>query len=227
MVTGTPTPSPATLVGPDVPLRVEEGRPWASRAGEKLEAALDTFGIDVTAAAALDVGASTGGFTDVLLSRGVSSVVAVDVGYGQLVWRLATDPRVEVVDRTNMRTADPASLGAPFDVVVVDVSFISVRLLAEQLARCGRVDTEYVVLVKPQFEVGREQVGRGGIVRDPEAHLGAIESVADALDAVGIGPLAVTRSPIEGTRGNREFLLHARSGATRSLEAEAMREVTA
>lgn len=171
------------------------------------------------------MGASTGGFTDVLLTRGASSVVAVDVGYGQLIWRLATDPRVRVVDRTNMRTADPDALGAPFDVVVVDVSFISVRLLADQLARCGRPGTEYVVLVKPQFEVGRDQVGKGGIVRDPAAHLGAIRSVVDALAAAGIGPIAAVPSSIEGTHGNREFLVHGRLGEARRLDDEDLEAV--
>lgn len=225
VVTGTPTPSPATLVGPDVPVRIEDGDGWASRAGAKLDGALDVFEVDVTGAAALDVGASTGGFTDVLLARGAASVVAVDVGYGQLVWRLATDPRVRVVDRTNMRIADPEALGAPFDVVVVDVSFISIRLLADQLARCGRPGTEYVVLVKPQFEVGREKVGKGGIVRDPEVHLDALRSAADALDAAGLGPLAVTASAIVGAQGNREFLLHARLGAARTLRDVPLEEV--
>ena len=226
IVTGTPTPSAATMIGPDVPVRLESGPSWASRAGEKLARALDVFGIDVSEATALDVGASTGGFTDVLLSKGAASVVAVDVGYGQMVWRLATDDRVRVIDRTNFRVVDPAEIGGPFDVVTVDVSFISVGLLAANLATSGRAGTNYVVLVKPQFEVGRTSVGKGGIVRDPAAHLSALQQVAAALDAVGIGPQAAAPSPIEGTHGNREFLLHGIHGAERTLDDSRLPEPT-
>jgi 23S rRNA (cytidine1920-2'-O)/16S rRNA (cytidine1409-2'-O)-methyltransferase len=190
-----------------------------------LDAALDHFGISVAARRALDVGASTGGFTDVLLHRGAESVTALDVGYGQLVWRLRTDPRVTVVDRTNFRTADIAALDAPFDVIVVDVSFISVGLLAAQLRAAGGPGTDYVVLVKPQFEVGREQVGGGGIVTDPALRGGAIRSVAAALADEGLGPLGVCRSPIEGSKGNVEFFLHLAHGAAGALDPDSIREV--
>jgi 23S rRNA (cytidine1920-2'-O)/16S rRNA (cytidine1409-2'-O)-methyltransferase len=137
----------------------------------------------------------------------------VDVGYGQMDWRLRTDPRVSVFDRTNIRLADPAALGAPFDVVVADLSFISLRLAAPHLAACGRPGTEYVVLVKPQFEVGRGRVGRGGRVTDPDLHRSALLGVAAAFAAAGIGPRAACRSPITGATGNREFFLHAVHGA--------------
>jgi 23S rRNA (cytidine1920-2'-O)/16S rRNA (cytidine1409-2'-O)-methyltransferase len=213
VVTGHPTPKAATLVSQDEAIAVGSSPGWASRAGDKLAAALDHFPLEVEARHALDVGASTGGFTDVLLARGAATVVAIDVGYGQLISRLATDPRVTVVDRTNFRTVDPVTLGAPFDVVTMDVSFISAASLAPRLAECGASGTDYVVLVKPQFEVGRDRVGRGGIVRDPAAHRDAIVVVVDALTAAGISPIAALPSPVLGGKGNREFLLHGRIGA--------------
>lgn len=212
-VSGHPTPRPATLVEAGEPIELATGDRWASRAGDKLAAALEHFSVEVTGRRALDVGASTGGFTDVLLSRGALSVTAVDVGFGQLLWRLRTDPRVTVRDRTNFRTADPGELGAPFEVVVVDVSFISVTLLATNLAACGSSGTDYVVLVKPQFEVGREAVGPGGIVRDPDLHRGAVAAVSAALAAAGIGCRQAIPSPLRGAKGNLEFLLHGVHGA--------------
>jgi len=207
-VGGTPVPRPATLVAPGDPIEITAGDRWASRAGGKLAAAISAFGVTVAGRKALDVGASTGGFTDVLLANGAASVTAVDVGYGQLVWRLRTDPRVTVHDRTNFRTADLAALGAPFDLVVIDVSFISLTLLAAGLARAGAEGTDYLLLIKPQFEVGREAVGSGGIVRDPAAHRSAIAAVAESLRAEGIAPRALIASPVRGTKGNLEFLLH-------------------
>lgn len=211
-VAGHPAARPATLVAPDDPITMAAASTWASRAGEKLAAALERFPVTVEGRKALDVGASTGGFTDVLLAAGAARVVAVDVGYGQMLWRLRTDPRVEVHDRTNFRTADVAALGAPFGVVVVDVSFISVTLLAERLAAAGASGTDYVVLVKPQFEAGRDAVGSGGIVRDPIAHEAAIVAVANALAGAGVGSRGLMLSPIRGAKGNVEFLLHARHG---------------
>jgi 23S rRNA (cytidine1920-2'-O)/16S rRNA (cytidine1409-2'-O)-methyltransferase len=213
VVTGHPTPKAATLVSRDEAIDVGSGASWASRAGDKLDAALDHFVIEIAGRRALDVGASTGGFTDVLLARGAAAVVAVDVGYGQLITRLAGDPRVTVVDRTNFRTVDPATLGAPFEVVTMDVSFIAAATLAARLAECGEGGTDYVVLVKPQFEVGRERVGRGGIVRDPAAHRAAVTAVIAALGAAGISPVAALPSPVLGGKGNREFLVHGRIGA--------------
>lgn len=213
MVSGRPSARAATLVSDAEAIELVVEDHWASRAGGKLAGALDTFALDVTGTRALDVGASTGGFTDVLLRRGVASVVAVDVGYGQMIWRLRTDPRVTVVDRTNFRLADVVALGAPFDVVVVDVSFISVRLLAGQLAASGRPGTEYVVLVKPQFEVGRDLLARGGIVRDPDARRRAIVDVIATLGDAGIGCLAAVPAAVVGSHGNQEYLLHLRHGS--------------
>ena len=214
LIGGMPATRPATLVDEQASLALAGDAPqWASRGGTKLAAALEAFSLHPGRRRCLDVGASTGGFTDVLLSRGAAEVAALDVGYGQLDWRLRSDPRVAVFDRTNFRTADLAALGAPFDLVTVDVSFISVRLLAANLAACGRPGTDYVVLVKPQFEVGREQVGRGGLVTDPSLWAAAVESIAHALAAAGIGPIGVCASPIPGATGNREFFLHGRHGA--------------
>jgi len=228
LVAGLPASRAATLVDEQVPLSfVPEGAQWASRGGVKLAAALQAFGIDPAGGRCLDVGASTGGFTDVLLARGAAHVAAVDVGYGQLDWRLRSDPRVEVFDRTNFRTVDPASLGAPFDLVVMDVSFISIRLLAGKLAACGRPGTDYVVLVKPQFEVGRDHVTRGGLVTDPSRQADAVEGAARALTAAGIGPIGVCPSPITGATGNREFFLHGRHGAEPTVDRPACDRVVA
>jgi 23S rRNA (cytidine1920-2'-O)/16S rRNA (cytidine1409-2'-O)-methyltransferase len=225
LVDGAPGAKAATLVHPgDAIVLLDPGPSWASRGGVKLAAALDDFGIDVTGLRALDVGASTGGFSDVLLSRGAGAVTAVDVGYGQLVSRLANDPRVTVVDRTNFRTLDIASLDPPFDIVVVDVSFISVTLLAENLAAAGEPGTRYLVLVKPQFEAGREAVGTGGIVSDVAARADAVERVADSLADHGVGATDLMTSPITGAKGNVEFLLSATFGSARTLGPDSIEE---
>lgn len=218
---------PSTLVLESAAIGLATDQPrWASRGAFKLAHALTEFGLDPSGARALDVGASTGGFTDVLLAAGAASVTAVDVGYGQMVWRLSQHPSVTVVDRTNFRTVDPTLLGDPFTLVVVDVSFISVRIIAPQLAAVGADGTDYVVLVKPQFEVGKESVGRGGIVTDPAAQASAVGGVVGALADRGIGALRLTASPITGSKGNREFLVHARRGAASELgEAEIATEV--
>ncbi len=226
VVRGVPEPRAATLVDEQALVVVSDDGPhWASRGGIKLAGALEAFGVTAAGRKCLDVGASTGGFTDVLLAGGAASVAAVDVGYGQLEWRLRSDSRVTVFDRTNFRLADPAALGAPFDLVVGDVSFISLRLLAPNLAACGRSGTEYVVLVKPQFEVGRGQVRRGGLVTDPQLHRAALQGVADAFTAAGLGAQRVAVSPIAGATGNREFFLHAAWGEPRILEEQALDEV--
>jgi 23S rRNA (cytidine1920-2'-O)/16S rRNA (cytidine1409-2'-O)-methyltransferase len=226
-VAGVPSPKPSTLVAPEAPLAID-GPPsrFVGRGGVKLDAALDRFGVDVAGTRAVDVGASTGGFTDCLLQRGATSVTAVDVGYGQLDWSLRTDPRVIVVERTNVRTADPAALGAPFDVVVADLSFISLATVAPALAALAGPDAVVVVLVKPQFEVGKGKVGKGGIVRDPALHASAISDAAAALEDAGLGAADVMASPIEGASGNREFLLLARPGPSR-LDAAAIDAVVA
>ncbi len=224
-VRGNPAPKPSTLVAPEDPLSVDgPAAQFVSRAGAKLEGALEVFDIPTTHRRAVDVGASTGGFSDCLLQRGVAEVVAVDVGYGQMHNRVRSDDRVVVVERTNIRHADPTALGAPFDLIVADLSFISLALVAPQLAALGSAQSDWVLLVKPQFEVGKELVGKGGIVRDPEAHVIAIEQAATALSLSGIGVVGLVVSSIRGTEGNREFLVHGRI-AERAIDAGTVRGI--
>lgn len=209
---GNPAPKPSTMVAPDDPLSVEgPPPPFVSRAGFKLEGALEAFDIRVAGRRAIDVGASTGGFSDCLLQRDAASVLALDVGYGQLHHRIRSDARVSVIERTNVRYSNPGALGAPFDIVVADLSFISLALVAPQLFELGAAETDWVLLVKPQFEVGRDLVGKGGIVRDPEVHIGAIEDAARALGDAGIVVIGLVASSVLGTEGNREFLVHGRT----------------
>ena len=203
--------SAAQRVGEGAELSVSgRDHPWVGRGGVKLAAALDGFGIAVTGRVALDAGASTGGFTEVLLDRGAERVYAVDVGYGQLDPRLAGDPRVVVMDRTNLRLLESLPGPAP-SLVTLDLAFISLRLVLERVAALAAPGAEVVALFKPQFELGREAVGRGGVVRDPGAgEAGARELLAWAathLAAAGAGPL---ESPITGARGNHEWLVHLR-----------------
>ena len=164
----------------DASIEVAERQRFVSRGGDKLAGALETFGLDVTGLRAVDVGASTGGFTDCLLQRGAASVVAVDVGYGQLAWSLRTDPRVDGVRAPNIRAADPVELGAPFDLVVIDVSFISLRVVLPHLLALLGPEAQLVALVKPQFEAGKGRVGKRGVVRDPQVHEDVLRAAVDA-----------------------------------------------
>ncbi len=224
-VRGNPAPKPSTLVAPEDPVSVDApAARFVSRAGAKLEGALEAFEVPVAGRRAVDVGASTGGFSDCLLQRGVDEVVAVDVGYGQMHNRIRTDERVVVVERTNIRHADPEVLGAPFDLIVADLSFISLALVAPQLAALGAARSDWVLLVKPQFEVGKELVGKGGVVRDPEAHILAIEQASTALASAGVGVVGLVVSSITGTEGNREFLVHGRI-AERTVDGGTVREI--
>jgi 23S rRNA (cytidine1920-2'-O)/16S rRNA (cytidine1409-2'-O)-methyltransferase len=182
--------------------------PYVSRGGVKLAHALDAFGVDPRGLVALDVGASTGGFTDCLLQRGAVRVHCVDVGHGQLDWKVASDERVRVHDRVNARTIDPAILGERVDLVVIDVSFISLRLVLPALPPLARPGAPVVALVKPQFEVGRAHVGKGGIVRDEAARAQALVDVRAAAVGLGFAAKGETTSPITGGKGNVEFLLH-------------------
>lgn len=226
LVDGAGDRKAATMVAADSAIVITDAEgDWASRGALKLAAALETFSVDPTGARALDVGASTGGFTDVLLRSGAAHVTAVDVGYGQMVWRLVQDARVRVIDRTNFRTIDTDSLDGPFDLVVVDVSFISVALLADNLVAAGRPGTRYVILVKPQFEVGRERVGAGGIVTDLDARADAIIRVSASLASRGVACQGIMRSPITGAKGNVEFLLDGTLGEPRELEIARIQEV--
>jgi 23S rRNA (cytidine1920-2'-O)/16S rRNA (cytidine1409-2'-O)-methyltransferase len=182
--------------------------PFVSRGGVKLDHALKFFGIDCTGRVCIDVGASTGGFTDCLLQRGAARVYAIDVGTTQLAWKIRTDERVVVKDHTNARYLQPSDIGEPCSLVVCDVSFISVTLILPGLAPLLTADGEMVILVKPQFEAGRDEIGKGGIVRDPALHQAACRKVRDAVESLGFRT-ELTESPIYGAEGNREFLLHA------------------
>jgi len=202
----------ASVADADAVEVVEPDYPWVGRGGVKLAHALDTFGIDVTGREALDIGASTGGFTDVLLQRGARRVVALDVGHGQLDWRLREDPRVVVLERRNARRLDPGWLPAPAGVVTIDVSFISLRLILPVLPPLLAPGADIVALVKPQFEAGRDEVGRGGLVKDPAVHEAVIARVTESAASCGLARVAMTPSPITGATGNQEFLLHLRQG---------------
>jgi 23S rRNA (cytidine1920-2'-O)/16S rRNA (cytidine1409-2'-O)-methyltransferase len=207
---------PGTFVAPDLDLHlVAPDLPYVGRGGLKLAHALDTFAIDVEGRDALDVGASTGGFTDVLLQRGARHVVALDVGHGQLDWRLRNDPRVLVLERVNARSLTPHHLPHPVDLVTIDVSFISLRLVLPVVPPVLRAGADVIALVKPQFEAGRADVGRGGIVRDQAVHERVIADVSAAAAAIGLAPRGMTPSPITGATGNQEYLLHLSAGPPR------------
>lgn len=209
LVDGSVAAKPAALVAPDQAVSLSREEPaWASRAAHKLLGALDRFRIPVGGRSCLDAGASTGGFTDVLLARGAARVVAVDVGYGQLVWRLRQDPRVVVLDRTNVRNLVPEDVPPPApDLIVADLSFISLALVLPALRGVAAPVADYVLMVKPQFEAGREHVTRGGVVRDPVAWVHAMRRVAEAGQALGLALRDAGPSPLPGPSGNVEFFL--------------------
>jgi 23S rRNA (cytidine1920-2'-O)/16S rRNA (cytidine1409-2'-O)-methyltransferase len=209
MVSGRLAVKAGTLVLPEEPIVLSApARKFVSRGGEKLEAALTDFGIDVAGRRALDAGASTGGFTDCLLSRGAAHVVAVDVGYGQLDFRLREDPRVTVLERTNVRDLEPGALPYLPEVLTADLSFISLRVALPALVRSSGPGATFVLLVKPQFEAGRG-LAPGGVVRDPAVWRSALDSVASAATEKGLGVLGFMASPLRGPAGNVEFLMHA------------------
>ena len=227
LVAGAVAAKPSTLVSAADPVALAgPARRWASRGGGKLAPVLERLGVAVAGRRCLDAGASTGGFTDVLLQAGAAEVVAVDVGYGQLDLRLRQDPRVVVLDRTNVRTLDAERIGGPVDLTVADLSFISLRLVLPALAGVTRRDGDLLLLVKPQFEAGREAVGRGGVVRDPAARAAAVGAVADAGTPLGLGVAGVCPSPLPGPAGNLELFLHLRAGAA-PLDDTALRAAVA
>jgi 23S rRNA (cytidine1920-2'-O)/16S rRNA (cytidine1409-2'-O)-methyltransferase len=215
-VAGAPALKATRLVAPDEPVVVSGEAPrFVSRGGEKLAGALERFDLDVHGARALDAGASTGGFTDCLLQAGAAHVTAVDVGYGQLAERIRTDPRVEIHERTNIRELKPGDLGDLFDVVVADLSFISLRTVAPNLVGLARPRADLVLLVKPQFEAGREEATRGkGVIRDPAIWRRVLGEVVAAYRVAGAVMMEGMASPLRGADGNVEFLVHARTGGT-------------
>lgn len=206
---GAPVRSASSMISASSAIEAEPAHPYVSRGGLKLAAALDAFAIEVAGRACLDVGASTGGFTDVLLRRGAAHVHALDVGRGQLHPSLVADPRVTSVEATDVRRAEGLVPGGSIDLAVVDVSFISLSLVVPELVRYLKNDSQVILLIKPQFEVGREGVGRGGIVRDEALRQASVERVASLVVGLGFRILGTITSPVAGGDGNREFLLGA------------------
>jgi 23S rRNA (cytidine1920-2'-O)/16S rRNA (cytidine1409-2'-O)-methyltransferase len=196
------------LVDDSLEVRIKNDLPFVSRGGLKLEKALEEFKIDVDGLTVMDVGASTGGFTDCLLQRGAATVFAVDVGYGQLAWKLQQDLRVVSFEKTNIRYLEPETLPAVPDMAVIDASFISLDKVLPNTLSLIKSRGAVVALIKPQFEVGRGEVGKGGVVRDPEKHAAVIESVRTLANNLNLETVAVTESPITGPKGNREFLVY-------------------
>lgn len=212
MVKGMPTPKPSSMVSADTPIRLAgDEKRWVSRGALKLLAALDAFPVEVAGKRVLDVGASTGGFTQVLLEAGAEHVVSLDVGRGQLHEFLRAHQGVTSMERTNFRNVSVSELGT-FSLIVADVSFISLCTLAEKFSEVGEAAADYLLLVKPQFEARRGDVGRGGIVTDPEVRWQSVEKVVACLDVAGIGAQNVIMSPIKGSDGNVEYLLWLRKG---------------
>jgi 23S rRNA (cytidine1920-2'-O)/16S rRNA (cytidine1409-2'-O)-methyltransferase len=221
LVDRKPVDKPGTRVAVDAVIDIKGDEiAYVSRGGLKLEAALDAFDIDVKQRFCLDVGASTGGFTDCLLQRGAAQVFAVDVGYGQMAWKLRQDPRVTVIERENIRHMPEDLLPCPVDLGVIDVSFISLRIVVPAVLRFLRPGGTIVALIKPQFEVGKGKVGKGGVVRDPARHQEVLTELAGFFSSLGLACSAPLPSPILGTKGNREFFirLDRYSAATSSGE---------
>jgi 23S rRNA (cytidine1920-2'-O)/16S rRNA (cytidine1409-2'-O)-methyltransferase len=216
-ISGQTATKAATQVETSAPIVVqadETGPDYVSRGGHKLAGALAAFAdLDPKGRRCLDAGASTGGFTDVLLRAGAAHVVAVDVGYGQIAWSLRTDDRVTVLERVNIRELTPEQVGEPPDLVVADLSFISLKLVLGPIQRCVAAGADYAMMVKPQFEVGRANVGAGGVVRDPRLRAEAVRGVADHAAGLGLGVVGVTASPLPGPSGNVEYFLWLRAGA--------------
>ncbi len=221
-IDGMPAAKPATAIAVTAALTVEgdDGRSWVSRGAHKLIGALDAFGLSVDNRRCLDAGASTGGFTEVLLDRGAREVVAVDVGYGQLAWSLRNDPRVTVLERTNVRDLFADAIGGPVDLVVADLSFISLATVLPALTACASADADIVPMVKPQFEVGKDRVGAGGVVSDPDLRAEAVLTVARRAAELRWHTFGVTASPLPGPSGNVEYFLHLRASAESPLQGE-------
>ncbi|RFD24219.1 16S/23S rRNA (cytidine-2'-O)-methyltransferase [Mycobacterium uberis] len=223
-IDGLPAVKPGTAVAVTATLTVADdgARSWVSRGAHKLMGALDTFGISVVGRRCLDAGASTGGFTEVLLDRGATEVIAVDVGYGQLAWSVRCDPRVIVVERTNARDLSPKLIGGPVDLVVADLSFISLTIVLPALAGCALPSADIVSMVKPQFEVGKGQVGPGGVVRDLRLRADSVLAIARYATDLGWRTIDVTASLLPGLSGNVEYFLRLRTQTDRGLTADGL-----
>lgn len=218
-IDGMPAAKPATAIAIDARLTVTDigERSWVSRGAHKIIGALDAFDVSVRGRRCLDAGASTGGFTEVLLDRGARQVVAADVGYGQLAWSLRSDDRVTVLDRTNVRALTTELIGGPVDLVVADLSFISLATVLPALVSCASADADIVPMVKPQFEVGKDRVGPGGVVSDPAERARAVLAVSHRAAELAWQTVQVTSSPLPGPAGNVEYFLHLRARTDRAL----------
>ncbi len=208
LVNRQPVTKAGNLIDRAASVSVKAAPPYVSRGGVKLEKALRQFAIEVAGKNAIDIGASTGGFTDCLLAHGAAKVIAVDVGYGQLDWKLRNDPRVVVLEKTNIRYLDPASLPFMAELATIDASFISLKLILPKVRSLVAAGGTVIALIKPQFEVGKGKVGKGGVVRAPEEHERVVAEISQAAIGCGYQVLAVTESPLLGPKGNKEFLLH-------------------
>jgi 23S rRNA (cytidine1920-2'-O)/16S rRNA (cytidine1409-2'-O)-methyltransferase len=228
-INGMPAAKAATAIAVDARLAVEgaDERSWVSRGAHKLIGALDAFGLEAAGRRCLDAGASTGGFTEVLLDRGACHVVAADVGYGQLAWSLRTDDRVTVLERTNVRELTAAAIGGAVDLIVADLSFISLTTVLPALTACASADADIVPMVKPQFEVGKERVGAGGVVTDPVLRADAVLAVARRAAELNWHTVAVTASPLPGPSGNVEYFLRLRSRTDTPLRGDALAQAVA
>lgn len=228
-IDGMPAAKPATAVAVDASLTVAEAdeRTWVSRGAHKLIGALDAFGVPVEGRRCLDAGASTGGFTQVLLDRGAREVVAADVGYGQLAWPLRSDPRVRVMERTNVRALSADAIGGAVDLEVADLSFISLTTVLPALVSCASADADIVPMVKPQFEVGKDRVGPGGVVSDPGLRADSVLAVAHRAAELGWQTVDVTASPLPGPSGNVEYFLRLRAATDRPLVGGALADAVA
>ncbi len=210
LVNDHPVDKPGTRISPDATILVKEDLPYVSRGGLKLEAAIKKLNLDIHEKVCLDIGASTGGFTDCLLQFGAAKVFAVDVGYGQLAWKLRQDPRVEAIERTNVRSLETDRIKTQVDIAVIDVSFISLKIVIPCVTKFLRSNGMIIALIKPQFEVGKDNVGKGGVIRDPDLHESVIADLCAFCTGMGLFPGVVIPSPITGPKGNREFLLPLR-----------------
>lgn len=225
-INGIRADKPGTKVDETVELQVQSKRAkYVSRGGLKLEGAIQDFGLDFNGKVVLDVGASTGGYTDCALQNGAVKVFALDVGYGQLDWSLRTNPRVSVIERTNIRYFDSEQLGESVDVITMDVSFISTTLIYPVLNRLLKEQGEVISLIKPQFEAGRDKVGKHGVVKDPEVHRQVLQKCIDAAGEAGLSCIGVSFSPIKGPKGNIEYFIHLRKQPVPSIYSGDLKEI--
>lgn len=212
-VNGQRVDKPGTAVDPEAKIEVHgDALPFVSRGGYKLDKALKVFPVDPAGKVCIDCGASTGGFTDVLLQHGAKKVYSVDVGYGQLAWKLRTDERVVNLERTNLRYITEEQIPEPIDLAVMDVSFISIKLVIPAVKRLLKPDADYICLIKPQFEAGRDEVGKKGVVRDIKVHKDVVNSILEFAPTVGFSVMGLDFSPIKGPEGNIEYILHLKNG---------------